>query len=83
MNIPNLEHDAFFPKGTASKVSDSFPKGLENFCFDKAIPNKLVDSHPIFLKNWGGWVFFIFYSHPVTGRLEIDKHICHSRIKEP
>ena len=34
MNIPNLEHDAFFPKGTASKVSDSFPKGLENFCFD-------------------------------------------------
>ena len=27
----------------------------------KAIPNKLIDSHPNFRKKWGGWVDFIFY----------------------
>ena len=35
-----------------------------------AIPNKLVDSHPIF---FGCFFFFIFYFHPVTGRLETDR----------
>ena len=40
----------------------------------KAIPNKLVDSHPIFdTKIGAGGCFLFFYFHQVTGRLEIDK----------
>ena len=28
---------------------------------DKATPNKFLDSHPNFVKNWGGKEVFIFY----------------------
>ena len=27
----------------------------------KATPNKFLDSHPNFVKNWGGWEVLIFY----------------------
>ena len=47
---------------------------LNNSYTHKAIPNKLLDSHPIFENNLGGWFFFFFFFfYPVTGRLEIDR----------
>ena len=27
---------------------------------DKATPQKILDSHPNFVKNWGGWEVLIF-----------------------
>ena len=29
--------------------------------FNEATPNKFLDSHPNFVKNWGGWEVSIFY----------------------
>ena len=45
---------SIFHKGL--QVSDS-----QLLPFLKATPNNFLDSHPNFVKNWGGWEVFIFY----------------------
>ena len=66
--VAYLNHpmDTGYPHdGRADK--DSFPHDRradkDSYPHDrhKATPNKFLDSHPNFVKNWGGWEVFIFY----------------------
>ena len=48
----------------------------------KATPNKFLDSHPNFVKNWGGWGFFIFYfSDGFEEKNNAGRHIEYLEIK--
>ena len=60
--IKHKEIQKRYKFSNVKEISQCKPRTERNMARHKAIPNKLVDSHPIFEKNWGGGGFYFLLS---------------------